>query len=262
MKIVKLLVVALLICSPAFAETGFLDRAVTLKGKTYRYQVYVPTDYTPTKMWPIIVYLHGNGRQGDDGLRQTDAEFANSIRQNRSLFRAIVIFPQASVGTRWLFSEMEELVVVELDHTTAEFSSDSRRIYLTGFSMGATGAYRIAYRWPNKFAALVAVAGRIEAGSSYTAQVTEIDRQTNPFVAAPDPFASLALRIKHIPIWIFHGDADETVPVEQSRRFLAALKKAGADVRYTEYPGANHVGSAQKAYAETDMIGWLLKQHQ
>lgn len=262
MKIVTLLVVALLINSPAFAETGFLDRAVTMKGETYRYQVYVPADYTPTRMWPIIVYLHGNGRQGNDGLRQTDAEFANSIRHNRSLIPAIVIFPQGRVSTRWLFSEMEELVVAELDHTIAEFRSDSKRIYLTGFSMGATGAYRVAYRWPNKFAALVAVAGRIESGSSYAPQVTEIDRQTNFFVAAPDAFAALALRIKHIPMWIFHGDADETVPVEQSRRFVAALKKADADVRYTEYPGANHVEAAQKAYAETDMIGWLLKQHQ
>ena len=73
--------------------------------------------------------------------------------------------------------------------------------------------------------------------------------------------ASLVLRLKTIPMWIFHGDKDETVPVEQSRRLVAALKKAGADVRYTEYPGANHVGAAQMANAETDMIEWLFKQH-
>ena len=81
------------------------------------------------------------------------------------------------------------------------------------------------------------------------------------FVAEPDPFASLALRIKDVPIWIFHGDKDETVPLEQSRQLVAALKKAGADVRYTEYPGADHVGGLQKAFAETDMVTWLFKQH-
>lgn len=261
MKIVKLLVVALLISCPAFAETGFLDRSITLKGETYHYQIYVPADYTSAKLWPVIVCLHGNGQQGNDGLRQTRVGLADSIRQNRSLFPAIAIFPQAKSGTRWLFPEMEELVIAELDRTIAEFHGDPRRIYLTGFSMGATGAYRIAYRWPDKFTAVVAIAGRVEPRSTYTPEELAIDRRANPFVAAPDPFASLALRIKNIPMWIFHGDKDETVPVEQSRRLVAALKKASADVRYTEYPGADHVGAAQKANAETDMIEWLFKQH-
>jgi predicted peptidase len=260
-KIVKLLVVALLISSPAFAETGFLDRSITFKGETYPYQVYVPADYTSAKFWPVIVCLHGNGRQGNDGLRQTMSGLADSIRQNRSLFPAIAIFPQAKAGTRWLFPEMEELVIAELDRTIAEFHGDPRRIYLTGFSMGAAGAYRIAYRWPDKFAAVVAIAGRVEPRSTLAPEELAIDRRANPFVAEPDPFASLALRIKDIPMWIFHGDKDETVPVEQSRRLVAALKKAGADVRYTEYPGADHVGGAQKAFAETDMVKWLFKQH-
>jgi len=261
-KIVKLLVVALLISSPAFAETGFLDRSITFKGETSHYQVYVPADYTTAKLWPVIVYLHGDGRQGNDGLRPTMSGLADSIRQNRSLFPAIAIFPQAKIATRWLFPEMEELVIAELDRTITEFHGDPYRIYMTGFSMGATGAYRIAFRWPDKFAAVVAIAGRVEPRSTLAPEVLAIDRRANPFVAEPDPFASLALRIKDIPMWIFHGDKDETVPVEQSRRLVAALKKAGADVRYTEYPGADHVGGVQKAFAETDMVKWLFKQHQ
>jgi len=261
LKIVKLLAVALLISCPAFAETGFLDRTIKLKGETYSYQVYIPAEYATAKLWPVIVYLHGDGRQGNDGLRPTMSGLADSIRQNRSLFPAIAIFPQAKIATRWLFPEMEELVIAELDHTIAEFHGDARRVYLTGFSMGAGGDYRIAYRWPHKFAAVVAIAGRVEPRSTLAPEDLAIDRRANPFVVEPDPFASLALRIKDVPIWIFHGDKDETVPVEQSRRLVAALKKAGADVRYTEYPGADHVGGLQKAFAETDMIAWLFKQH-
>jgi len=60
-KIVKLLVVALLISSPAFAETRFLDRSIKLKGEAHPYQVYVPADYTSAKLWSVIVYLHGTG---------------------------------------------------------------------------------------------------------------------------------------------------------------------------------------------------------
>lgn len=59
---------------------------------------------------------------------------------------------------------------------------------------------------------------------------------------------------------IFHGASDETVPVEQSRSLVPALKAAGANVRYTEYPDTNHVGGAEKAYADPEVIKWLLAQ--
>jgi len=262
MKISKLALFAILISVAALADTGFLDRSITIKGHAYPFQVYVPPNYSSTTLWPVVVYLHGNGHQGNDGLRQTVAAFADSIREKRSLFPAIVIFPQAPVGAAWFYLEMQDLVMAELDQTIAEFHGDPSRIYLTGFSMGATGAYRIAYHRPHKFAALVAIAGRIEPGSAYTAEAVKVDRETNPFVGTPDPFTSLALQIKNLPIWIFHGDNDEAVPVEQSRRLVAALKKAGATVTYTEYPGVNHVEAAQKAYADTDMIAWFFAQRQ
>ncbi|MCU1291113.1 MAG: dienelactone hydrolase [Acidobacteria bacterium] len=261
MKIIKLLIFGLLISTSVLAETGFLDRSIKFKGEIFRYQIYVPADYTPKKKLPVIVFLHNNGLQGSDGLQPTRVGLADMIRENRSLVPAIVVFPQAKINTRWLFPEMEELVIAELDRTMEEFNTDSSRVYLTGFSMGATGAYRVAYRWQNKFAAIVAVAGRVEPGSQYTPAELEIDRKTNPFVAAPDPFASLALRIKNIPVWIFHGDADQGVPVEQSRQLVAALKSAGAEVHYTEYAGAGHVAAAQKVYADTDMIKWLFTKY-
>jgi predicted peptidase len=260
-RIVWLVAMVLLIGSPVAAETGFLDRAITLHGETFRYQVYVPTDYTSSRTWPLIVSLHGNGDQGSDGMFQTNSSFARRIRDNRASFPAIVVFPQAKIGTRWLYPEMQELVIAELNRVIAKFRIDTTRIYLQGYSMGATGSYRLAFRWPEKFAALVVVAGRVEPGAAYSSAEIDIDRRTNLFVTAPDPFASLAPKIKNIPIWIFHGDADEQVPVAQSRQLVSALKKVGAQVRYTEYPGANHSNAPQKAYAESDLFGWLLSQH-
>jgi predicted peptidase len=262
MKITKLVLVALMMSSPALAETGFLDRSITLKGETYRYQVYVPADYVATKKWPVIAYLHGAGSQGNDGLLQTRGDLSDNIRRHRSSFPAIVVFPQAQVGRRWLDLDMEELAIAELDKTIGEFHGDPKRVYLTGFSMGAGGAYRIAYRWPERFAAIVTISGFIETppASMNTPAGMEADRRANLFVGAPDAFTALAVRIKDIPIWIFHGDADGTVPVDQSRKLIQALKNAGANVRYTEYPGANHGAASQKAYAESDMITWLLQQ--
>lgn len=252
----------LLAPSPSFADTGFLDRSVTIGKMTYRYQVYVPADHSRTKAWPVVVDLHGNGAQGPDGLLQTVRGMAESIRRFRSRFPAIVVFPQAEAGKRWLDEDMEELVIAELDRTMTEFAGDPARVYLTGFSMGATGAYRIAYRWPNRFAAIVAIAGRVDTSDAktYSDRDKEADRKANPFVTAKDPFVALATTIKHVPIRIFHGDADETVPVEQSRRLAPALKDVRADVRYQEYPGATHTGAADKAYADQELIAWLFAQ--
>lgn len=158
---------------------------------------------------------------------------------------------------------MQELVIAELDRTMAEFSGDPARVYLTGFSMGATGAYRIAYRWPARFAAIVAIAGRVETSDvqTYSEREKQADRKANPFVTAADPYVALAEKIAHLPNRIFHGDADETVPVEQSRRLVAALKGVRADVRYQEYRGATHIGAADKAYADQELMAWLLTQH-
>jgi predicted peptidase len=244
------------------ADTGFLDRTITVGGVTYRYQVYVPAEHTRATSWPVIVNLHGNGGQGTDALLPTRQGLADRIRANRSQVPAIVLFPQAAVGKRWLDGDMQELVMAELERTVSEFGGDPARIYLTGFSMGATGAYRIAFRWPTRFAAIVAIAGRVVTSDArtYSDRDKEADRQSNPFVAAPDPFTALAAAIKHIPIRVFHGDSDEVVPVEQSRRLVPALQKAGANVQYREYPGATHTGGAGAAYAEADLIRWLLAQ--
>jgi len=247
--------------SPLPAQTGFLDRAITMHGETYRYQVYVPSDYTVQTKWPVIVSLHGNGDQGSDGMYQTNAAFAVRIRDNRGPFSAIVVFPQGKVGTRWLYPEMQELVLAELDRTIAEFSIDSRRVYLTGYSMGATGTYRLAFKWPERFAALVTVAGRVEPGAGYAAIEIETDRRTNAFVTAPDPFAALATGIRNIPIWIVHGDADTQVPVAQSRQLVSALQHAAANVRYTELPGVDHPGVPRQAYADSTLLRWLFAQH-
>jgi predicted peptidase len=258
---VLLLSLGLLIGMPALADTGFLDRSVTLKGRTYAYQVYVPANYSPAKTWPVIVYLHGNLHQGQDGMRQTNAAFADAVRENRPRFPAIVVVPQAPTGSWWFASEMQDLVVAELDHTIAEFHGDPARVYLTGFSMGATGTYRLAYHHPGLFAALVVVAGRIEPGPSYTAEEIQSDRKANAFLNRPDPFMALAASLKKVPIWVFHGSDDETVSVEQSRRLVAALKDAGADVKYTEYPGVNHVEALQKVYFDPALLQWMLQQH-
>lgn len=229
----------ILLCrgTTAAFDTGFLDRSVTHAGLTYRFQVYVPAEYTPARAWPVLVDLHGNGAQGDDGIRQTAHFLAEEIRLKRSRFPLIVIFPQAARGTTWRSPAMAKMVIAELGQTAAEFHADDTRLYLSGFSMGADGVYEIAAEWPERFAALIAISGH-----------------------GPDDDADLVRQVRGIPLKIFHGARDERVDVDRARRLAADLKKAQAPVEYTEFPDARHGPTAERVYADPAVIDWLLSQ--
>jgi predicted peptidase len=260
----SILVLLLAFAVSAHAETGFLDRAITVGGVVHRYQVYVPAGPAPDgQPWPMILDLHGKGPEGLDGLKQTEGGMAQAIRRDRANFPVVVVLPQAQPGRRWLDTDMQDLAMAELDRAMAEFHPDPRRIYLTGFSMGATGAYRVAYRWPRRFAAMAVIAGRVTTADvkTYPEADKRADRLANPFVAAPDPFAALAQGLGRLPILVAHGDADTTVPTEQSRKLVAALKAAGGDVRYRENPGGGHVDTAAGAYSDPATMTWLLGRH-
>src|SRR3984893_17976439 len=95
---------AITVCliSAAFArkaETGFLDRTMSVSGESYRYQVFVPANWDAHRKWPVILFLHGAGERGDDGLLQTDVGIGMAIRTNRSEIRAIVVMPQCPTNT-------------------------------------------------------------------------------------------------------------------------------------------------------------------
>jgi predicted peptidase len=160
-----------------------------------------------------------------------------------------------------MYPEMEAMVMAELDRTIAEYRVDTNRVYLQGNSMGGEGAYRIASRWPQRFAALVVSAGQVRIESPpYPALEVALDRRANPFSSASDPYAALAASIKTMRVWLFHSDADEVISVEEARLLVAALRKAGNDVKYTELTGVNHNGTPGRAYQD-ELFQWLFAQH-
>jgi predicted peptidase len=123
--------------------------------------------------------------------------------------------------------------------------------------MGGNGAWSLAYRHADRFAAAVVVCGFIGAFTGRTSGV-----RYPPIVpdSAADPYAAIALRLSRLPIWIFHGDADPTVPVEESRRMAAAPKAIGGNVQYTEFSGVGH-NASDPAYEPADLMTWLFAQH-
>ena len=80
------------------AETGFLNRSISLNGAEYRYQVYVPYNYTAAEEWPVTLFLHGAGERGSDGLKQTQVGLGRAIRLNPGRWQTLAVFPQVPAG--------------------------------------------------------------------------------------------------------------------------------------------------------------------
>lgn len=253
-----LLALALVMISPALAkkpDTGFLDRTLSLHNSNYKYQVFLPENWSSNKKWPIILFLHGAGERGSDGLIQTQVGMGTAVRKDRSRFPAIIVMPQCRTDSWWSEPVMEELALATLAASTKEFKGDPKRTYLTGISMGGYGTWAIAVENPKKFAALVPICGGIVLPEHLRQQHPELDKTAYP--EDPKSYAEVAAKIGKTPVWIFHGADDPAVPVEGSRKLNEAIKAAGGNVRYTEYPGVGH-NSWDNAYADPELMTWLL----
>lgn len=135
-----------------------------------------------------------------------------------------------------------------------EFGGDPDRVYLTGISMGGYGTFELALGHPGRFAALISVCGGLRPPPNRPGLlVTAIPSGES------DPYAYAAARLASVPLWLFHGEADDIVPASESRLLAAAFEKAGAPARYSEYPGVGH-GSWDRAYAEPGLWEWLFAQ--
>jgi predicted peptidase len=243
---------ALLLAVPVFAaaddkpadkpKTGFVDKTFkNADGSTSPYVVFVPHGYDGTKEYPVILFLHGAGETKSDkkgGKMPVEVGIGPAIKKQEKTFPAIVIIPQSEKRTWRADSDDGKRALAILDATKKEYKTDPNRVYLTGLSMGGFGTWSMAAAHPTRWAAIAPICGG--AGNAEAAQ-------------------AVAAKIKDIPCWCFHGDADASVKVELSRTIIDALKKAGGKPKYTEYPKVGH-NSWDAAYAEKELFPWMLEQ--
>jgi len=211
-------------------DTGFLNKTIEWEGAPVKYVVYVPKQYNPEKPHPTILFLHGAGERGDDGVNQTKVGLGAAIRKAEDKWNYIVIFPQVPKD-KW-FPAIEKLVLAMIDKTKMEYKVDEKRLYITGLSMGGMGTWFFTCKYPDLFAAAAPICGR-----------------GNP-ADAP--------KIKDLPIWNFHGDKDNAVPIKGSQDMIDAIKAAGGNPKFTIYPGVGH-NSWDKAYQEENLNEWFLE---
>jgi len=222
---------------PTPAPAGFVVRTTTVDGATYRYQVFVPR----------------HAERGADGDLQTMVGLGPVVKGRAESFPAVVVLPQAPRDSVWSGAPARAAMQA-LDAALHEFRGDSARVYLTGLSMGGYGTWQLALEHAGRFAALVPICGGIRSPRALASI-----RVAGVPADAADPYAYVAARLVDTPVWLFHGDADGAVPVSESRSMAQALRRAGGDVRYTEYAGVGH-NSWESAYNEPELWRWLFAQ--
>ena len=223
-------------------------------GFQLRYQLYVPVGYTPgtATRYPLVVSLHGAGERrnsNDTPSFYPTSAFVTPEAQNFA--RSFVLHPWCPTGQQWVNQEFGEGTY---DQTSMPISTPLRavsslldsllasepaispdRVVITGLSMGGYGTLDLSARRPGLFAAALAICG-----------------------GGPAPQAAAGV-YGQLPLWLFHGDADNIVPVSGSRDMVDALLTAGARVRYREYPGAGH-DTWTPTYTDQTVVRWLLSR--
>lgn len=241
-------------------DSLFLRREVKIGEEVYGYRVYVPKNRKPKTKLPVMLYLHGNLANGTDNEKQIES-FVDFVGSKPKLFDFIIVFPQARPESYWINEETEQALKA-LDQTIAEFNGDAQKLYLAGHSLGGYGTYTTAVLYPNKFAALVPVAGGIVPPNELPALMKFfIPKPILEILNAASPYDALAEKLSDAPVWIFHGAADESISVKESRNIAAALKKNGSkNFKYTEYAKTNHNDAFVKAFSDPKLYKWLGKQ--
>ena len=245
-NVAVLLVAALILCgtrSELAAQDvvdGFVARSFkAANGETMPYRLFVPDATARSKRLPLILYLHGGGGVGQDNQKQisggnTAGTHAWTTTEAQRKHPAFVLAPQFADSERtngW--AGVAGKVIELLAAVSREFAIDADRVYVTGQSLGGYGTWDFITKHPDVFAAAV------------------------PLCGGGDPSRIGAART--LPIWAFHGGEDPVVPVTESRAMVAALRRAGSSVKYTEYPDVGH-NVWTRAYAEPDLADWLFAQ--
>lgn len=197
------------------------------------YGLYVPPHVRREPgPFPLVVYLHGNGERTPQRIfgagvpRSIFTQFGEGGPSGR--FEFIALFPIDPTG-RWQpgTPEVDDAMRV-VDHVIRQHRIDPGQVYLTGLSNGGSGVWRLAEAYPERWAAVAPVS------SFYQPHVP---------------------KVKHVPAWIYQGAKDQSARPEPNRALAEALRRAGADVRYTEYPNGGHV--LREPFDSRDLYEWF-----
>ncbi len=192
------------------------------------YLLYLPKEYREEgPAWPLLFYLHGGRGRGDDPGKMRWYPVIAIAEQDSNL-PFIVLSPQCPEGEMWTDTE---LLIALLDDICSRYNVDPRRIYLAGYSMGGNGVWYLAYKDPDRFAAIAPMSGY---GITWW-----------------------ATRLAKTPIWAFHGAGDTLVSPDNTRRMVTAIRAKGGDAKLSIFPGRDHRPPSREEHYQ--LFEWFLE---
>jgi predicted peptidase len=198
-------------------------------GSSLPYRLLLPGDVAAGVRYPLVLMLHGSDGIGTDNrlqLSRLAASWASPRLQMQ--FPAYVVAPQfparsanyeTSKEDGLVFSQAGEPLggALELvDYLVKSYPIDPERIYIVGFSMGASSGWHAMLNRPKLFAGAVLMSGT-------------------------PPKRSRAVELAGAPILMTHGNVDPQNPLEPDRLMFASIQKAGGTkARFREYDDLPH----------------------
>ena len=221
------------------------------EGITLPFRLFIPRDYDREKNYPLVLFHHGGGGAGSDNRSQLESACIREWIDPK--FQAkhpcFIVAPQIPGKDSKSSQNLEAAIKVMrlrihaihemLDSLEKEYSIDKRREYVTGLSFGGECTWMSVLERPNRFAAAVPICG----GNGLL----------------PKTLADHVAKLAKLPVWVFHGDADNIISVDTSRQMVKALRDAGGRPTYTEYPNVGHY-CWDKAYRDPKLVDWLFGQ--
>jgi len=231
-----------------FAETspcstlpeGFQFRTLVDETGSHQYAVFVPRQYDPDKKWPVVLCLHGAGEKGTDPRWLLSGQLSVALEKwPETPF--IAVFPQCEdltsrALTGWLAEGSDGLRAMKiLEQVEQDYSVDPKHRILLGWSMGGYGAWSLAAQYPEKWSAVMALAGG----------------------AIHDQLPLQGLAERKTPVWAISAKDDPLIPFERSQRLVQQLDAAGGNATFTLLESRFHDFTPQ-LFAAPQVFQWLL----
>lgn len=213
-----------------FTTRIFRDSA----GRDHRYILFVPYSFQFGEKLPVIMFLNGDGQNGEDGISQIKNNFGLPVWERRDFFPFLAIAPQCRTGSSWDVEGDDCRIAMQiLNSVVQEFDADSDRVCLTGVSSGGAGVWQIGAKHHDRFAAIVPLCGNVS--------------ELEDIVKAK------------LPVWGCYNDGDDPGLVQANRKARKTLIEQGLSPYFIELHQPGH-DCWNICYRLSPLYAWISEQ--
>ena len=199
----------------------------------YDYLLYLPKDYDKKTMpYPQIIYLHGSSHRGND-LNKLKGYGLPYVIDKGKAFHFIIASPQCPEGKYWSTENWFDSLYTELP---TKYRVDISRVYLKGISLGGYGTFITGIEHADKLTAIVPLCGGVN----------------------DNDMTRLCSTLKNVPIWTFHGTADNIISIGETERILKTLEECKGNIKFTRIENEGH--GIQYLYERDEIYEWMLRK--